>query len=34
MGRDRKEVVMIAALILCVLAQTALTVWMLTGRSS
>ena len=32
MGRDRKEAVMIAALILCALVQTALTVWMLTGR--
>lgn len=29
MGRDRKEAVLIAALMLCVLVQTALTVWML-----
>lgn len=33
MGRDRKEAVMIAALMLCVLAQTVLTIWMLTGHS-
>jgi len=31
MGRDRKEAVLIVALVLCVLAQTALTVWMLSG---
>lgn len=31
MGRDRKEAVLVAALILCVLVQTALTVWMLSG---
>lgn len=32
MGRDRKEAVLVAALILCVLVQTALTVWMLAGH--
>lgn len=31
MGRDRKEALLIAALMLCVLVQTALTIWMLSG---
>jgi len=32
MGRDKTEATLIAAMVLCTLAQAALTVWLLTGQ--
>lgn len=32
MGRDRQETIMIAALVLCTLAQAALTVWLVVDQ--
>lgn len=31
MGRDRTETILIAALLLCTLAQAAVTVWLVMG---